>query len=151
MSMHQFLGIHISMFNNFAPGEHLLFSAELKPRGYYLEHFFYLDHVIFTNMSHVYYLDQSFFIMSHEYYLDCVEFYLSHVYYLDCLKSPTRDMSTSMSTLTAWPKVFKTFLAFPKDCRVVSPSSRLAVFRRCFLMIEPCVDKIYNSRQGSVY
>ena len=36
----------------------LLFSAELKPRGYYLEHVFYLDHVIFTNMSHVYYLDQ---------------------------------------------------------------------------------------------
>jgi len=30
----------------------LLFSAELKPRGYYLEHVFYLD---------------------------CVEFYLSHV------------------------------------------------------------------------
>ena len=38
--------------------EVLLFSAELKPRGYYLEHVFYLDHVIFTNMSHVYYLDQ---------------------------------------------------------------------------------------------
>ena len=36
----------------------LLFSAELKPRGYYLEHVFYLDHVIFTDMSHVYYLDQ---------------------------------------------------------------------------------------------
>ena len=36
----------------------LLFSAELKPRCYYLEHVFYLDHVIFTNMSHVYYLDQ---------------------------------------------------------------------------------------------
>ena len=36
----------------------LLFRAELKPRGYYLEHVFYLDHVILTNMSHVYYLDQ---------------------------------------------------------------------------------------------
>ena len=36
----------------------LHFSSELKPRGYYLEHVFYLDHVIFTNMSHVYYLDQ---------------------------------------------------------------------------------------------
>ena len=35
----------------------LLFSAELKPCGYYLEHVFNLDHVIFTNMSHVYYLD----------------------------------------------------------------------------------------------
>ena len=60
----------------------LLFSAELKPRGYYLDHIiftkgntylsackplffsaelkprgYYLDHVIFTNMSHVYYLD----------------------------------------------------------------------------------------------
>ena len=31
----------------------LLFSAELKPRGHYLEHVFYLDHVIFTNMSQV--------------------------------------------------------------------------------------------------
>ena len=37
---------------------HVLFRAELKPRGYYLEHVFYLEHVIFTNMSHVYYLDQ---------------------------------------------------------------------------------------------
>ena len=36
----------------------ILFRAELKPRGYYLEHVFYLEHVIFTNMSHVYYLDQ---------------------------------------------------------------------------------------------
>ena len=36
----------------------LLFSAELKPRGYYLEHVFYLDHVIFTKTNHVYYLDQ---------------------------------------------------------------------------------------------
>ena len=35
-----------------------LFGAELKPRGHYLEHVFYLDHVILTNMSHVYYLDQ---------------------------------------------------------------------------------------------
>ena len=73
-----------------------------------MEHFFYLDHVIFTNMSHVYYLYQLsiVFIMSHEYYLDCVEFYTSHVlrkflivgralcnknqsheYYLDCVKS----------------------------------------------------------------
>merc|ERR1712242_445238 len=58
---------------------YVLFSAELKPRGYYLEHVFYLDHVIFTNMSRVFYLDQYIFIMSHEYYLDCVEFYLSHV------------------------------------------------------------------------
>ena len=33
----------------------VLFRAELKPRGYYLEHVFYLDHVIFTNMTHVYY------------------------------------------------------------------------------------------------
>ena len=36
----------------------LLFSAELKPSDYYLEHVFYLDHGIFTNMSHVYCLDQ---------------------------------------------------------------------------------------------
>ena len=36
----------------------LLFRAELKLRGYYLEHDFYLDRVIFTNMSHVYYLNQ---------------------------------------------------------------------------------------------
>ena len=36
----------------------VLFRAELKPRGYYLEHAFYLEHVIFTIMSHVYYLDQ---------------------------------------------------------------------------------------------
>ena len=35
----------------------LLSGAELKPRGYYLEHVFYLD-VIFINMSHVVYLDQ---------------------------------------------------------------------------------------------
>ena len=40
---------------------HVLFSAELKPRGYYLELVFYLDHVIFSNMSHVYYLDQNIF------------------------------------------------------------------------------------------
>ena len=58
---------------------HVLFSAELKPRGYYLEHAFDLDCVIFSNISHVYYLDQYIFIMSHEYYLDCNEFYLSHV------------------------------------------------------------------------
>ena len=37
---------------------YLLISAEMNPRGYYLEDVFYLDHVIFTNMSHVYYLDQ---------------------------------------------------------------------------------------------
>ena len=57
----------------------LLFSAELKPSGHYLEHVFNLDHAIFTNMSHVYNLDQEIFIMSHEYYLECVKFYLSHV------------------------------------------------------------------------
>ena len=37
---------------------HTLFSAELKPRGYYLEHIFKLDHVILTNLRHVYLLDQ---------------------------------------------------------------------------------------------
>ena len=36
----------------------LLFGAELKPRGYYLEHVFYLDCAFPTNMSHEYYLDQ---------------------------------------------------------------------------------------------
>ena len=41
--------------------KYVLFSAELKPRGYYLELVFYLDHVIFSNMSHVYYLDQNIF------------------------------------------------------------------------------------------
>ena len=44
--------------NIFSRGASLIFSAELKPPGNYLEHGFYLDHVIFTNMSHVYYLDQ---------------------------------------------------------------------------------------------
>ena len=29
----------------------LLFSAKLKPRGYYLEHAFYMDHANFTNMT----------------------------------------------------------------------------------------------------
>ena len=37
----------------------LLFSAELKPHGYYLKHVFYLDHVNFTKMSHVYFLPSS--------------------------------------------------------------------------------------------
>ena len=36
----------------------VLFGAELKPRGYYLEHVFYLDCAFPTNMSHEYYLDQ---------------------------------------------------------------------------------------------
>ena len=30
----------------------LIFGTELKPRGYYLEHVFYMDHD-FTNMTHV--------------------------------------------------------------------------------------------------
>ena len=53
----------------------LLFRAELKLRGYYLEHDFYLDRVIFTNMSHVYYLDQQFFFHNEA----CVLFGLSLV------------------------------------------------------------------------
>ena len=35
---------------------YVLLSTELKPRGDYLEHVFYLDHVNFTDMSHVYYV-----------------------------------------------------------------------------------------------
>ena len=86
--------------------EVVLFLAELKPCDYCLEHVFYLDFAIFSNMSHVHYLDQWIFIMIHVYCLDCVEFYLSHVltkflivgrdlcsknqsheYYLVCVKS----------------------------------------------------------------
>ena len=62
---------------------YVLLSTELKPRGDYLEHVFYLDHVIFTNMSHVYYMDKKIFILSHEYYLKCAFFTnQSRVYYL---------------------------------------------------------------------
>ena len=50
-----------STWKTWIPKMYVLFSAELKPRGYYLEHVLYLDLVIFTYIRHVYYLTIDFY------------------------------------------------------------------------------------------
>ena len=83
---------------NSCPGKdssllYILFSAELKPRGYYLDHVYYLDH------------GPSF----HK--------------YEPCILFGSIDFYNEPQVL----------------------------FGLCLVLSEPCVDKIPNSRQGSVY